>query len=68
MLEILRSKVANPDAARLLRATGTAELVEGNRRHDNHWGHCTCRPCRRKGTQGLNTLGKLLMQIRDGLR
>lgn len=51
--------------ARLL-ATGDAELVEGNRWHDNFWGVCTCTKCKDK--EGLNHLGQLLMKVRDMMR
>lgn len=69
MLEILRAKfTANPDAGQVLLDTGTADLIEGNRWHDNYWGRCSCKPCRRKGIDGLNTLGRLLMQVRAELR
>lgn len=67
MLEILRAKfTANPDAGQILLDTGTAELIEGNRWHDNYWGRCGCKPCRRNGI-GMNTLGRLLMQVRGEL-
>jgi ribA/ribD-fused uncharacterized protein len=68
MLDILRSKFgANPEAAQFLLSTGSVELVEGNRWHDNYWGRCDCKPCRRQGIGGLNTLGRLLMQVRREL-
>lgn len=37
-------------------------LTEGNHWHDNFFGSCTCAKC---GNTGKNTLGKLLMEIRD---
>ena len=40
-------------------ATGNAELIEGNTWGDTYWGVC-------RGV-GQNQLGRLLMQIRDGL-
>ena len=47
--------------------TGTAELIEGNGWHDNFWGSCFCsRPA--CGSSGKNTLGKLLMEVRETLR
>jgi ribA/ribD-fused uncharacterized protein len=49
----------NPDLAAKLVATGDAELIEGNHWGDTYWGIC-------KGV-GENKLGKMLMEIRDGL-
>jgi len=49
----------------LLKATGTAKLVEGNWWHDNFWGDCGCAKC--IGIPGANTLGKLIMELRGGL-
>jgi ribA/ribD-fused uncharacterized protein len=49
----------------LLKATGNAKLVEGNWWHDNFWGDCSCEKC--KGIPGTNMLGKLIMNIREGL-
>jgi ribA/ribD-fused uncharacterized protein len=67
MLAILRSKFTrNPKAGELLLATGVAELVEGNRWHDNYWGRCRCKHC--KDASGRNTLGRLLMMVRAELR
>ena len=50
----------------MLLSTGGGDLVEGNRWHDNFWGRCVCRACRRIG--GANVLGTLLMQVRAELR
>lgn len=47
-----------------LMATGTEEIVEGNRWHDQFWGSCDCSKC---GGGGQNNLGKLLMKIRAEL-
>ena len=47
----------------LLKATGEANLVEGNWWHDNYWGDCYCTKC--KGNPGYNTLGNMLMDIRS---
>ncbi len=63
MEDILRIKFSDPSLARLLISTGDAELVEGNRWHDNKWGKCRCDKCRNKEAQNL--LGKLLMKIRQ---
>ncbi len=45
--------------AKLLR-TGNAELIEGNWWGDTYWGVCN--------GEGLNMLGKILMEVRDELR
>lgn len=51
----------NPELGdRLLWTRGP--LVEYNEWHDNFWGSCTCPRC---GDKGKNTLGKLLMAVRD---
>lgn len=44
----------------LLLSTGNAELIEGNTWDDKYWGVCD--------GEGLNTLGKILMLVRDQLR
>jgi len=64
MLEMLRLKFADPVLAARLLATGDAELVEGNRWHDNYWGSCACEKC---GNRGENKLGRLLMKVREEL-
>ena len=48
-----------------LMATGDAELIEGNSRHDTFWGRCRCNV--HKG-EGWNELGKVLMRVREELR
>ena len=55
----------NPAIMNKLIETGTAQLVEGNRWHDNFWGDCSCDRC--KDIEGLNHLGKILMKIRDDI-
>ena len=58
MLGLLRQKFAKgSDLGNRLLATGNQPLVEGNAWGDTFWGVC-------RG-KGLNTLGKLLMQVRD---
>lgn len=56
MRELLALKFSIPELSRLLVATGTAELVEGNTWGDRFWGVC--------GGEGENMLGRLLMEIR----
>ncbi|MBR3438368.1 MAG: NADAR family protein [Clostridia bacterium] len=63
MKDILICKFAVPELREKLLATGDAELIEGNRWHDNRWGSCTCERCSKK--EGLNWLGKILMEIRN---
>lgn len=46
----------------LLLSTGNEQLVEGNYWHDVFFGSCTCPKC---GNNGLNHLGKILMNVRD---
>lgn len=43
--------------------TYPALLIETNYWHDNYWGNCICKRC--QDIEGINTLGKLLMKLRD---
>lgn len=64
MREILNSKFSpGSELANKLIAV-QEEIVEHNYWHDKFWGVCTCKGCDNKGQ---NTLGKLLMEIRDNL-
>ncbi len=60
MWEALQHKFGQKKFQALLLTTDTQELVEGNWWNDTYWGVC-------KGV-GQNTLGKMLMQIREGLQ
>lgn len=60
MRTLLRRKFRSPTRAAKLRATGNAELVEGNDWGDRFWGVC--------GGEGENHLGRLLMEIREEIR
>lgn len=62
MLDLLLQKFNHPHLKKKLLATGDANLVEGNRWHDNYWGKCNCGRCR---AGGLNMLGRLLMKVRE---
>lgn len=63
MLDLLRQKFAHGTIlAEKLDKTGDAILVEGNSWHDNYWGSCTCNKCK---NDGMNTLGQLLIKVRD---
>lgn len=65
-LEVMRTciyhKFNHPRLARMLLATGSQELVEGNYWHDNFWGNCTCMKC--QNIEGQNHLGQILMARR----
>jgi ribA/ribD-fused uncharacterized protein len=50
----------------LLMQTDPHLLVERNWWHDNYWGNCTCRKC--ANIFGKNTLGKMLMSIRQNIK
>ena len=65
MRECLAKKFEHPDLYAKLLETGDEKLVEGNHWHDNFWGVCSCE---RSQGQGLNHLGKLLMELRSDLR
>ena len=54
---LLRKKFEHPNLRAWLEATKPHELVEGNTWGDRFWGVCQ--------GDGLNMLGKLLMEIRD---
>lgn len=60
MYDLNLQKYADPELGRLLLATGDAYLEETNWWGDVYWGVC-------KGV-GQNNLGKILMDIRAGLR
>jgi len=66
MADVLIDKFTRwSDLREKLLTTDNAELIEGNRWHDNVWGDCRCPRCR--GTPGKNALGQILMQVRQGL-
>lgn len=65
MRNLLRKKFSVEELKSRLDATKPEELVEGNYWHDNFWGDCQCQRC--IDIKGKNTLGKLLMEIRDGV-
>lgn len=50
----------NTNLKKKLLSTGDAELIEGNTWNDRYWGVC-------KGV-GKNTLGKILMKVREELK
>ena len=57
MLSVVRAKFEDAYLRRLLTATGTAALIEGNEWGDRFWGVC-------RG-EGENRLGKILMKVRS---
>lgn len=66
MEEIVRRKFQDPTLANILEETGDAQIVEGNRWHDNYWGQCFCgKMARCNKRDGKNTLGNILMKIRE---
>lgn len=66
MKRTLSAKFSIPELRDKLLATGDEMLVEGNLWHDNYWGACTCSKC--AGTNSLNMLGILLMELRSEIR
>lgn len=65
MKDILKAKFSVPELAKMLIATGDDYLEEGNRWHDNKWGHCVCEKC--QSIKARNLLGNMLMDIRREL-
>tara|TARA_R110000824_G_scaffold30868_10_gene101038 strand:+ start:2368 stop:2811 length:444 start_codon:yes stop_codon:yes gene_type:complete len=68
MMELLVKKFSsdNPELRQKLIDTEDSDLMEGNTWHDQFWGDCSCN--NHAGTDGENWLGKLLMEIREGLQ
>lgn len=60
MRTILRSKFKDMVMRGMLMSTGDADLIEGNTWGDTFWGVCRGR--------GQNTLGQLLMEIRQEIK
>ena len=63
---VLAKFTQNKHLKNMLLNTGDAELIEGTKWHDNYWGNCTCMMC--SMIEGKNTLGKILMRVREELR
>lgn len=63
MEQFLIQKFAYDKFDKKLMETGYEQLIEGNFWHDNFWGDCFCKRCLK--TKGQNTLGKLIMKIRE---
>ena len=64
MRSLLRQKFAWPHLSSALLATGDRELIELNHWGDRFWGVVRGE----QGLEGANTLGRLLMQVREELR
>jgi ribA/ribD-fused uncharacterized protein len=54
------------DLKEKLLATNDMFILEGNDWHDNYWGACNCNKC--ASIKGKNTLGQLLMELREFLK
>ena len=67
---VLRKALSEPEFVTWLLDTGDALLVEYNAWHDNLWGVCICASCTtmRRGEDGENWLGQILMEIRRLIR
>lgn len=68
MYEICKAKFSQNEVLKnKLLATNDEYLEEGTTGwHDNYWGNCNCDKC--KNIEGKNTLGKILMRVREELR
>lgn len=66
MRDILIEKFKNKELKQKLFKTIGYNLREGNNWHDNYWGDCGCKSCRR--ITGKNILGNILMEIRDEMK
>lgn len=66
MESALKQKFSDPDFQQALLDTGDEWLEEGNTWHDNYWGVCHCEKC--QDIVGKNTLGKLLMKVRQEIK
>lgn len=66
MKRCLDLKFETPVLRDRLLATGRAYLLEGNTWHDQTWGSCRCPDHGMK--PGRNLLGRLLMDVREGLK
>ena len=66
MRMLIQQKFLDSKLAVKLLSTGDQGLCEGNYWHDQFWGNCTCP--KHKDILGKNTLGKILMAVRQELR
>lgn len=60
MRTLIRAKFQHRDLQRALLDTGDQKLIEGNAWGDTFWGFYN--------GEGMNTLGKILMEVRQSLR
>lgn len=68
MRGLLEAKFQAPGLRKLLLDTGDEYLMEGNYWHDRFWGVCTCKACWANDAPQGNTLGRMLMELRDSLK
>ena len=68
MFEGLCLKFSDEQLADWLLDTDDEYLEEGNEWSDNFWGVCYCEKCRKRGIQGKNRLGHLLMKVRSMIK
>jgi ribA/ribD-fused uncharacterized protein len=60
---VLAKFAQHSDLKQQLLDTHPLILIEGNYHHDNYWGDCYCKKCQK--IAGKNSLGKILMYVRD---
>lgn len=66
MYEVVYAKFSqNYELKEKLLETGDEEIIEVTTWCDKYWGICTCRWC---SSNGLNMLGKILVQVRNELK
>jgi ribA/ribD-fused uncharacterized protein len=66
MAQLVALKFGDPIYKGKLLATRPKMLIEGNYWHDNFWGACFCSRATCRGASGLNRLGQILMNVREG--
>ena len=68
MKDLLELKFKDTDLRGRLELTKELGLKEGNWWHDNFWGECNCGKCDALHNADSNTLGRLLMELREEIR
>lgn len=58
MYDVIKAKFSDPELAKMLLSTGSADLYEGNTWGDTYWG------IDRRTLRGQNKLGEILMKVR----
>ena len=64
MYSLLKIKFSNEELINKLLKTEYSYIEYYNKWHDDYWGVCGCEHC----TRNYNKLGKMLMNIREGIR